>query len=67
MSWPAAGTAKVVCQPSAGTCAVTQVDSTLRQASLTWTLPLAPGIYSLNVAVGNWDYFISARDDVLVP
>jgi len=66
VSWPAAGAAKVVCEPTGGACAVTQVDSTLRQATLTWTLPLVAGTYSLNVAVGNWNYFVSARDDVVV-
>ena len=56
----------VHCEVTGESCVVTAVDRVARQAIVAWTLPDVPGVQSLNVAVGNWNYFISARDDVEV-
>ena len=67
VSWPAGATAPMVkCQVTGGSCAVTPVNLATRQATVQWTLPSTPGAHSLSVTVGNWNYFISARDDVEV-
>jgi hypothetical protein len=57
---------RIGCEVTAGTCTIGTIDTVLRQAVIEWDLPSTTGAHSLNVVVGKWNYFVSARDDLLV-
>ena len=56
------------CRVSAGNCAVSNINSITRTATLSWTLPSVGGNnYKMSVAVGNYHYFVGANDTHFVP
>ncbi len=68
ISWPTgAYSPKVYCAVDGGICNVINTDQDARTAIVNWKVPTSSGRYQLDVAVGNWHYFISAREVLQVP